>query len=615
MTDNRQGTTHSRAGDGPSSYDLGYAERRRRYQELLRILKDRKQAIGAGGSTVPAVVLWDRFTDTPRALYGLSYREATWSGAKAEDARRIAAVVIDFLAAPLGITDPKQLRQQPVRKAGSTWLVRYEHEVAGIRVRGSRVEVRIHENGSLVMVGSTFVQVPRDVSVRARIDAAKAMAIVSATLDIDRLLEPAYRTPAPRLVLHVTKGPNPEQLAVRLAWDLHVLALNRAGKLLVGRAYVAADSPNEEMIEFVAGGTGGVDVPAPGPGGTAGAGGAGGGGGPGGGTGTFRHRVVAEVRTGISATGTKAMMPLVDLAVGGLANVYTDADGWFDVPDDGTTHVNLTLEGRWSQRVVCSSQLGGPFAVGPGVAPEIVLLPAGAAVADLAQTTCYYWLGKVREFCSGILDGAYPITNPVAPRANQTRSFADGDSIYLSAASRVCQNAAFASMIAHEWAHVLDWYCGGLVTTDGLLEGWADVVAMYCVDDSTVGLGINLGGQTIDDLPRSGDNTTPYPVDGAWQNSPSTHAMGQVWMGFAWKVRKALRALHAGDLQTADDISNRIVLATIVTVPRDVVQAVVEVFVADADGDLVAGPAHGLLLQQACEAHSLPYPAAPAPQP
>src|SRR5690606_28000536 len=128
----------------------------------------------------------------------------------------------------------------------------------------------------------------------------------------------------------------------------------------------------------------------------------------------------------------------------------------------------------------------------------------------------------------------------ITPTVNITstcNAYYTGNTINFYQAGGGCANTAFSTVIAHEWGHGLDERFGGISNTnaDGVSEGWGDIIGMYQVDSPMLGSGLQTAGVAL----RRGDNTFVYPYSGS-----SPHAAGQVWMGFAWRLRENLRATY-----------------------------------------------------------------------
>ncbi|MEO6597730.1 MAG: hypothetical protein ABIP94_23540 [Planctomycetota bacterium] len=190
----------------------------------------------------------------------------------------------------------------------------------------------------------------------------------------------------------------------------------------------------------------------------------------------------------------------------------------------------------------------------------------------------------------------------IAPTVNQAgtcNAYYSGNTLHFYPAGGGCSNTAFSTVVAHEWGHGLDDRFGGIsnTPTDGLSEGWGDIMGLYIVDNPNLGSGF----QTANVALRSGNNTKLYGTQSEVHNS------GEIWMGFAWKYRENLRAAFGTTL--AIQISNDTVITSIVANATNQANAVREVFIADDDdGNLLNGVPHYAQLQAAAITKGMPYP-------
>jgi len=244
--------------------------------------------------------------------------------------------------------------------------------------------------------------------------------------------------------------------------------------------------------------------------------------------------------------------------------------------------------------------------VTPGVPATLQLLTSGANQQQAAHTSVNYWVDEANEWVRSILGGVgvaqMDQADNVIPRVNTSgtcNAFYTGNSINFYPNGGGCNNTAFSTVIVHEWGHGLDDRFGGISNSsgDGLSEGWGDILGMYLVDNPIVGIDFTTTGGFI----RDGNNTRTYPP-------PSeVHAAGEVWMGFAWRLRDNLRAVFG--TPQAITISNDIVISSIVADATNQPDAVREVFIADDDdGNLFNGTPHYIWLEAAALAKNLPYP-------
>jgi hypothetical protein len=243
--------------------------------------------------------------------------------------------------------------------------------------------------------------------------------------------------------------------------------------------------------------------------------------------------------------------------------------------------------------------------VNPGVPTTIQLLTAAATTNEAAHPTTSWWVDKTNEFCRSILGNTSQLATAsnIGVQVNIAsicNAYYTGNTINFYQAGGGCSNTAFSTVIAHEWGHAIDDHYGGIYNSngEGLSEGWGDILGLYLVDSPIVASGLQTPGVGI----RNGNNTFLYPY---WSFTP--HGAGQVWMGFAWKLRDRLRA--AFGTPTAIAISNDIVISTLVANATNRVDAVREVFIADDDdGNLLNGTPNYVHLEGAANDKALPYP-------
>ena len=86
-----------------------------------------------------------------------------------------------------------------------------------------------------------------------------------------------------------------------------------------------------------------------------------------------------------------------------------------------------------------------------------------------------------------------------------------------------CNMTCYSTVIFHEWGHGIDDAYGGISQTDGLSEGWGDLIATYASDQPIVGDAFRTTGGYI----RTALNTYTYPA------GTEVHLAGQTWMGWA----------------------------------------------------------------------------------
>ncbi|MBI5853376.1 MAG: hypothetical protein HZB39_20390 [Planctomycetes bacterium] len=156
----------------------------------------------------------------------------------------------------------------------------------------------------------------------------------------------------------------------------------------------------------------------------------------------------------------------------------------------------------------------------------------------------------------------------------------------------------YSSVVYHEWGHGLDHAFGGISQTDGLSEGWGDIMSTYRLDDPIIGRDFRTNGGIV----RTALNTLTYPQTGG-----SVHTQGSVWMGWAWQVREGLKTSLGSGPGVAR--AEQIVVASIAANALNQPDAVREVFILDDnDGNLSNGTPNYAVLSAAAITRNLPYP-------
>lgn len=548
------------------------------------------------------VVQWHPATGTPRAIYGRGIPLTDWRENSLAEARRHAHQLLVDEHELLGLGDSEFVESIGSRM-GHAWSFTFDQYFRGIPVVGGRVDVRIHRKGVVAMFGSRAWPIDDHFDVTPAIgeELATAVAWIHAG-DPTTVAQPAA-TKAPRLVIW-GDAHSPVRATVSLAWEVAVSNLDANGTGTAGRYYVDADSGavlhfQNDRHECGLPGCGGGEQA-----GTAPAA-------PGAPPVPTTVTVMAWTRTGVDGHDPLVNTPLpgLVLVVPGIGPVTTDQNG--QVTIDIAAPVNIpvgALDGRHHAPITGSSAPSGVFTIQPGVGATIQLLTATATPEQGAHTTASYWLDQVGVWCRQVL-GSSPqlaMADNVLPSVNQgnlCNAFYLNNTVNFDRSVVGCANAAFSSIVVHEWGHGLDDRYGGISNQlgDGLSEGWGDLLAMYLLDNPDYGSGLTLPGV----VSRSGNNSKMYGTQ------VGVHDAGEVWMGFAWRYRENLRA--AFGTPTALQVSTETVVASIVANATNQAEAVLEVFLADDDdGNLQNGVPHYAQLSAAAIAKGMPYPVMPA---
>ena len=291
-------------------------------------------------------------------------------------------------------------------------------------------------------------------------------------------------------------------------------------------------------------------------------------------------KVMAWVNTGARAIDTPKNIPLrnVLVRVQGGGQGYTDASGSFSISHTGTTAVPVIVEFKGRRiadvTVVQGTKLFSQVNVTPGTPATIQIYTQNVAEFDLAQANIYWGVDDINEWLRTKIGALPSATDAMTGRANLTNTcnaYYTRNTINFYNAGGSCNNTAFSTVIFHEWGHGIDDRYGGISQTDGLSEGWADIIAQYRTDNPIVGEYFRTNGGIV----RTALNSLTYPAGG------SVHQQGSTWMGFAWDLRSNLIATHGKTKGV--QIAEQIVLPTLASNARNQPDAVREVFLADDD--------------------------------
>ncbi|MBL8729520.1 MAG: hypothetical protein JNM25_13890 [Planctomycetes bacterium] len=555
------------------------------------------------------VVQWHPATGTPSAIYGPGLPLADWRQNTLEEARRHAGLLLAEHHDLLGI-GASAFREEIGARMGRTWSFTFDQFFGGLPVIDGRVDLRIHMKGVVSMLGSRAWPIPADFDLTPAIGDEVATAIAWDALGATPIGLPA---PAPRLCIwgdiHA-----PQASPVFLAWEVAIRSADQQGPF--GRSYVDAKTGAVLRFENDRHNCGfpgctkathaanvairdAVTTVEPAPAATPAT--------------TPLLPVVTTVtvmgwtRTGADATSALVNTPLrgIVLNVPGIGLKTTDQNGQFtiDIASQVTISVN-GLDGIHHALINGPNAPTGSFVVDPGVNATIQLLTSGATTNEAAHTTTAYWVDKTNEWARSILGNTAQLNTAdnIAANVNVAstcNASYGGNTLNFYNAGGGCANTAFSTVIAHEWGHGLDDRYGGIsnTSTDGLSEGWGDIIGLYLVDSPNLGLGFQSPGVPL----RSGNNTKLYGTQS------EVHNAGEIWMGFAWKYRENLRA--AFGTPTAIAVSNDTVIGSIVADATNQADAVREVFIADDDdGNLLNGTPHYAQLSAAAIAKNMPYP-------
>ncbi|MCR9247693.1 MAG: hypothetical protein NXI31_21920 [bacterium] len=564
---------------------------------------------------------WCPATGTPKQVFGPGVTVGTWRGNSLEEARRHAHLLLLQEQELLGL-GASEFRESIGTRMGRTWCFVFDQYYRGIPVMRGRADVRVHMVGKVSMFGSVAWQIPGDFVTVPQLSELAARQIAWQKLG---KVPPANHQPGgdrkSRLVIwgdqHAT-GLAP----VRLAWEIPVTAIEANGDGPAGRYIV--DAITGDQLEYIndkhecfkgckfrshktereptgpafaiPGVTATATPESTAPESTAKVDGP---------VLNATGVVMAWVRTGVGASGPLSNVPLANLEinVSGVGTVFTDSTGSFTVTVAAPTPVTLDLIGEHTQRVGGTNAPQVTGVLNPGTTTTFQFLWGSAPPDFASHTGAYYWTDAVNEYARSVLGNTSQINSldsvvPTVNLNNTCNAYYINNTINFYNAGGGCNNSAFSSVVAHEWGHGLDDFYGGISQTNGLSEGWADILSMYLLDDAVIGRDFFTQGGFI----RAGTNVRQYP------NGGGVHDQGESFMGFAWKLRQRL-AQTLPSRAAAITLTEDIVLGTIVANANDQQAAVLEVFLADDnDANLNNGTPHDRELIYACNQHALPFP-------
>jgi len=544
------------------------------------------------------VVQWHAATGTPSAIYGQGIPLDGWRENTLEAARGFANQTLEQNRELLGLGSSTFVESIGARM-GRTWSFTYEQFFHGLPVIGGRADVRINMKGVVAMLGSKAWPIADTFDTTPAITGDVAHAIAWSQLGNRSDATQPGVPKAPRLVIWGDDNAT-TQAPVFLAWEVSVSNVDQNGNGPIGRYYV--DARTGAVLTFVsdkhecglaactstthAARTGTAETAPPV---------------------LTTVTVMGWTNTGIDAYDALVNTPLVglQLSVPGVGTVTTDSNGQFTVDIAAAVNISVgALDGVHHAAIIGGSGPTGSFTVNPGVNSTIQLLTSGATTLQTAHTNTTYWVDRANTWVRSIVGNTTQMNTadacvPTVNIASTCNAYYTGNTINFYQAGGGCANTAFSTVIVHEWGHGLDDRYGGISnnTGDGLSEGWGDILGMYLVDSPNLGSGFQTAGVPL----RSGNNTTMYGTQ------TQVHAAGQVWMGFAWKLRENLRATYGTPAAIA--ISDDIVVGSIVADATNQADAVVQVFLADDDdGNLNNGVPHYAQLSAAAIAKGMPYP-------
>jgi hypothetical protein len=294
---------------------------------------------------------------------------------------------------------------------------------------------------------------------------------------------------------------------------------------------------------------------------------------------------------------------------------YSDEKGNFTVEGDGDAPVTITarLTGRF---VNVKNDAGADLTVTatakPGERLQILFNPEGAEEQAVAQVNAYHHVTRVHQFLKDrgfAHDGLAAAITAKVNEDDECNAFYDYVMLNMFKSSPNCRNTAIDTVLIHEFGH--HWHLTatrkGVLTAagffaralldsqlramaaGGISEGWGDILAMFVTGQPITGEGF-----FADDRPnnwiREGNNKYQF------RRGDEVHKEGQAWMGFAWKLRKALVAA-LGEAKGAA-VAENLILPVVFTGVSDIPAAMRQVLLRDdgtyRDKIIAAAKAHGI---------------------
>ena len=549
------------------------------------------------------VARWNAATVTPKAIYGNGLPIANWTNSL-ENARVEANRILVQQQDVLGL-GTSTWQESIGARMGRSWSFKFDQYFDGLPVIGGRADVRVNMAGVIAMLGSHAWPIPANFNTVPAIGEQLATATAWQEVgDPTGVAQPANPR-KPQLVIWGDVFAA-QATAFYLAWEIPISNVDANGQGPIGRYYVDAktnailnyrsdkhecgfvgcmNSHHGSNRTLTAGPVASSVAPVP-----------------------TIVTIMAWTRTGDDAYSALVNTALqgIEVNVPGIGVRTTDANGQFTIDINAPVTITIgMIDGTHFVPISGPNTPSVNTVVNPGVAATVQIGTSGSSSADAAHATSAYWMDRVNKWCRTILGNSSQLNtaNNIDCDVNinsNCNAYYTGNTINFYTSGGGCSNTAFSTVIVHEWGHGLDDRYGGISNSnaEGVSEGWGDILGLYLVDSPILGSGFQTPGVGI----RNGNNTRTYPY-----SSGSPHGAGEVWMGFAWKLRENLRASLGTPAAIA--VSDDIVISSIVADATTRPDCVLEVFIADDDdGNLNNGVPHYNELSAAAITKNLPYP-------
>jgi len=443
-------------------------------------------------------VTWNLRTGTAHRLYGSGLH----AGGPVTDAASCEAACRALLVEHAALTG---VRADALRLAAADyrlgrWYVVFEQVEDGLPVRGARADVRLTDDGAVVLFGADW---HRDPACDRRPRVAPEAALATAARDLGAATDVAHE-------LVIVPEAHGSAYAYRLVREVR---FRTATPLGVWRAWVDAHSgellerENEIRYAQLSGHvTAAIEPELVGD--------------------PFVSRPLRDTRFNVG-TGTTEFG-------------FTDADGFYDVATVATDTVNVRVRllGRWGR--VFNAQQG--FATPtidarmfPGTSRDFVWDESNSQASERDA----YYHALVAHQTIKDLDPSFTGVDYQMPIAvdifdADCNAFYDGLGINFFGQSMRCVNTArLANVVYHEYGHgITDRQYRPFAPSGAMHEGFSDYFACSIENNPLVGRGFRGPGTFL----RTIDNTNRFPEDVVGE----VHRDGLIIAGALWDLREAL---------------------------------------------------------------------------
>ncbi|MAT38859.1 MAG: hypothetical protein CL946_04570 [Ectothiorhodospiraceae bacterium] len=477
--------------------------------------------------------------------------------------------------------DPTNLRMLYSRVIGGKAYVKYRQQYEGLDVLFSHVDLRISQDGKVIMFGSDYhPDVNVDTKPALGLAAAKEFAKVNlstfpSTDKVEKgelLILPIKRSD--KIDYHLAYNFEVRE-SPDLLWDTYVDAHN--GEIL-WRRNVAMHAHDDESLP--------VNAQAN----------------------IVNGRIMIRVYPASPFDELEDRpAPHMRLRILGQT-IYTDEDGRFTVDLGSETSATgvIRMDGRYAEVTKPNGTGNAASTIDLQVGQEANFLWEESN-SSASERNGYYHTTVISRWIRAIdpSENLEILDEPMEVNIDITSSscnaFWNGRSINFFERSTTCRNSAeLPSVIYHEFGHGINTYLYtsliGRRTINGAMEeGNADITSNMILDAPQIGLGMFVAGGML----RNSNNNNRYPenVTGA------IHTDGMILSGAVWDTREAIglettaRLAHYAKYGTPDHQNLGIALA----------EYFLEFLIADDDdGNLANGTPHSVEIVEAFRKHGIP---------